>query len=409
MTRNIEIFLTVLRSAVCGETLSNVPDLSTEQWEDVFRLALEHELLPLVFDTVYGLTSVKKLEREKYKDYREKSLQLAVRQIIQTNEFLTLLLHAQEKGLDPVVIKGVVCRSLYPKPMLRPSVDEDILVPASQVKAFHDFFLQEGLFSDDPDADLNTATELSYHKENSPTYIEMHTEPFPSDSDAYGDLNALFDGALNRTVRVQIEDVSVRTLAPTDHLLYMLCHAYKHFLHGGIGIRQVCDIGMITKRYKTEIDWPDVFSKCKEIRIDRFAAAIFKIGEKYLGFSSPDIFASVNTDEQHLLDDILSGGNFGLSDVDRIHSSTITLEAVGSQRKGKKSRGFFSAAFPKRKSLEGRYPYLREKPWLLPVAWGQRITGYLLNRKAGIKGNPCRSLKIGRERTDLLKEYGIID
>ena len=171
MNAQEKAFLFVLRSGLTGGNLSPDMDMPPEQWDDVFRLAREHELLPLVFDTVYGLPSVKKLEREKQKDYREKSLQLAVRQIIQTNEFLTLLLHAQEKSLDPVVIKGVVCRSLYPKPMLRPSVDEDIFVPALQVKAYHDFFLQEGLFSDDPDVDLNTATELSYHKENSPTYI----------------------------------------------------------------------------------------------------------------------------------------------------------------------------------------------------------------------------------------------
>lgn len=36
-------------------------------------------------------------------------------------------------------------------------------------------------------------------------------------------------------------------LAPTDHLLCLLCHAYKHFLYAGFGIRHVCDIGIFAE------------------------------------------------------------------------------------------------------------------------------------------------------------------
>ena len=409
MTREDEVFLSVLRCAVEEESFSPDPDFTEKQWETVFRLAFEQELLPLVFDAVCVLPSVKRLDREKYRDRKEKSLQFAIRQIVQTNEFLTLLLRAQEQGLDPVVIKGVVCRSLYPKPMLRPSVDEDILVPPSQTEALHRFLLEQGLHADEPDADIKSAVELSYHRENSPTYIELHTKPFPPDNDAYGDLNKLFEGVFDRTARVQIEDVSVRTLSPTDHLLYLLCHAYKHFLHSGMGLRQVCDIGLMARRYNDAIDWKTVYEKCGEIRIRLFAAAVFKIGEKHLGLPMPDAFSAVETDESHLLEDILTGGNFGLNDADRVHSAAITLDAVASRRRGKKGGGVLPALFPKRTSLEGRYPYLRKKPWLLPLAWGQRFARYMLRRKDGTKGTPGRSLRIGRERVDLLREYGIID
>lgn len=404
-----EVLISIVRDGINGKNTLDDPEYDLDKWDAVFQLAREHELLPLVFDTCCGLSSLRKADKENENKYKELSIKAAVRQIIQTNEFLTLLLRAQKQGLDPVVLKGVVCRSLYPKPMLRPSVDEDILIPASQAEAFHAFLLDQGLFADEPGADVERAFELSYHKENSPTYIELHTTPFPPDNEAYGDLNELFEGIFDRTIRVQIEDVSVRTLAPTDHLLYILCHAYKHFLHGGIGLRQVCDIGMMARAYGEEIHWKNLLSQCERIRIERFSAAIFKIGGNCFGLPVPSVFDMDGIDEKHLLEDILSGGNYGVSDIDRVHSASITLDAAASRGERRRSGSLLAAVFPKRSSLEGRYPYLKTKPWLLPAAWGQRIAKYILHRDGLTKGNPSRSIQIGRERVELLREYGIID
>lgn len=377
-----------------------------DEWCALLQGGDTQNLLPLVYETVYGCPSFKALDKTIRAQYRDKSLQLATRQIIQTNQFLTLLLHARRAGLDPVVLKGAVVRSLYPMPMLRPSVDEDLLVDPAETEAYHRFLLSEGLFADDPDADLSQAQELSYHKENSPTYIELHTSLFPPDSAAYGDCNALFAGALERTVTVQIEDVPVRTLAPTDHLLYLICHAYKHFLHSGVGIRQVCDIGMFAKAYGSEIDWDWVVNGCQRIRVQQFAAAIFRITEHHLGFEMPTAFARFAVDESDLLADMLSGGLYGTADVNRLHSSTMTLEAVTADKAGRHRSGMLHSVFLPAKDLSGRYPYLRRHPWLLPAAWVQRLWGYAAKRKSV---DPAETIRIGNDRISLLREYGIID
>ena len=404
MTRIEQALLTVLRSVVHKGEVSDL-GLASEEWEKLLLLAQSQELLPLIYDNVYSCQSFRSLSAETSKGFREKALQLAMRQIVQSNEFLTLILHAQALGLDPVVLKGITVRSLYPRPMLRPSVDEDLLISPEGVEEYHRFFLSEGLEPDDPDADLAMVDELSYHKPNSPTYIEMHMKLFSSDSEAYGDCNRLFEGALNRDVSVPIEDVTVKTLAPTDHLLYLLCHAYKHFLHSGVGIRQVCDIGIYTEKYLNEIEWERILSSCKSIRIELFAAALFRIAEKHLGFTMPEAFAGFEVDEQPLLEDILSGGAMGTADEDRLHSGTITLDAVAAQKSGRNRKGLIKTLFPAAGSLAGRYPYLRKAPWLLPVAWIQRIFRYL--KRKDVKAT--ESVRIGTERVALLKQYNVID
>ena len=59
--------------------------------------------------------------------------------------------------------------------------------------------------------------------------------------------------------------------------------------------------------------------------------------------------------------------------------------------------------------VAGRYPYLKEKPYLLPVAWINRILKYGKETAGGsADNNAAQSIKIGNGRVALLKEYGII-
>lgn len=407
MSRVETAFFDALCVGVRGGELPREYDLTADEWEDLLLLSSEQEVLPLVYDAVCSCSSFHRIDRERRKYLRDKALSVAIRQIVQTNEFLNLILHAHEKGLDPVVLKGITIRSLYPKPMLRPSVDEDLLVPSGEMRKYHDFLVSEGLEPDDKELPPDGAPELSYHRPNSPTYIELHSTAFPS-SPAYGDCNEPFVGAAERSTEVTIEDVTMRTLSHTDHLLYLILHAYKHFLHGGFGIRHVCDMGMFAEHWGARIDAGYVMAQCEKLHIGRFAAALFRICEEQLGFGDLGLFPGIEVDTAHLLDDIISGGLYGANDINRMHSSTLTLEAVASQREGRKRRSALHSVFLPRKDLDGRYPYLRKRPWLLPAAWAQRIWKYVFDRRGG-RVSASESLKIGRDRIELLKEYDIIE
>ena len=65
--------------------------------------------------------------------------------------------------------------------------------------------------------------------------------------------------------------------------------------------------------------------------------------------------------------------------------------------------------FPPARQLAGRYPYLKEKPYLLPVAWINRILEYGKETAGSpTDNNAAQSIKIGNGRVALLREYGII-
>ena len=111
------------------------------------------------------------------------------------------------------------------------------------------------------------------------------------------------------------------------------------FLYSGVGIRQVCDIAIFTAQYEAEIDWECIVRDCASIRIDRFAAALFRVADRHLGFTVPEAFSGYDVDEGPLLEDMLAGGMYGTADEDRLHSASITLDAVAAQRQRRGAKG----------------------------------------------------------------------
>lgn len=408
MTETYERFLEALRCAVRGRSVDWREAISSQEWMRLIRLSQEHSVTPLFAQAVYRCSALAAVPTA-----QKMLLQLAKRSTIiqarRTAEFLLLYDALSRQGLHPVVMKGIVCRSLYPHPSQRPSVDEDLLIAPEDFSRYHRALTEYGLTLANPNQPLEGADEVSYLDARRQLYIELHMRPFPPDSKAYGDCNTLFAGILDRTVTIQVEGMSVCTLAPTDHLLYLLCHAYKHFLYSGVGIRQICDIGMFTRAYDGEIDWDHILNACQRIRIIRFAAAIFRIAQRHLGFEMPTAFSTIDVDESDLLEDMLSGGLYGASDINRLHSSTMTLEAVAANKTGRRRVGALHSVFLPVGSLSGRYPYLRRHPWLLPVAWVQRVWSYATKKNGSGPINPSESIRIGNNRISLLREYGIID
>ncbi len=102
---------------------------------------------------------------------------------------------------------------------------------------------------------------------------------------------------------------------------------------------------------------------------------------------------------------------FGSATGGRLHSSTVTLNAVAADRRGKRAKANpVKSLFPGAKSLQGRYPYLSRRPYLLPVAWVSRIWGYARETAAGEgSSSTAESLKIADQRIDLFRKYRIIN
>ena len=415
MKKTEQYFLEALSASLRGECVQWETPLEAQDWAALFKLAQAHHVLPMIYEAIYACPAAQRADAQLMLLSKRQTMQSVMMQAMKTGEFLSLMKHLKAAGVTPCVVKGVVCRSLYPSPDHRISGDEDVLIPPEQFDRCHEAMLAFGMQPADPQQDMRTAHEIPYGKPGSPLYIELHKHLFPPENDAYGDFNRFFADAHAHTVEIMVDGVPLTTLSPTDHFFYLICHAFKHFLHSGFGIRQVCDIVRFADRYGHEIDWAAVLDHCQDIRADQFAAALLKIGQTHFGFDPdaagvPQAWQAIAVDEGPMLDDLLDSGIYGDASMSRKHSSTMTLSAVAADKRGKKAgRNVLRTLFPSRSALEGRYPFLRTKPWLLPLAWARRIVRYVREpRGAGADNRAAESLRIGSERVELLRRYGII-
>ena len=412
MDATMKNFLAILNAALVNERAELEGEILPEEWNTLFRMAGIHNVMPLFYEAAYP--ALQQAGLPLLPVIRRKVMQQVLMQTMRTEAFLSLNQTLQAAGVQPLVVKGIICRSLYPNPDCRQSSDEDILITEEQFDTCHRAMLEFGMHTTAEERQLLTAHEIPYRKDGSPLYIELHRHLFPPESDAYGDMNRFFAGVFDRAIPEEIQGNTVYTMSHTDHLFYLICHAFKHFLHSGFGIRQVCDIILYANAYGSQIDWMQVLEHCQEIRAAQFAAALFQIGSKHLVFDPdqaayPDTWRQISVDEMPMLKDLLSAGVYGGADMSRKHSSNITLDAVAAQKQGRKRQNaVLASAFPSAAKLEGRYHYLKNNPWLLPVAWCSRLWTYSRETRNSRNNNAADALKIGSERIELLKTYDIL-
>ena len=391
-------FLHFAEAAVSGGELP----AENVDWPAVFALAGQQKLLPIVFEAVRKTPAAAE-NAALFAAVKQQVIAQVLHQTVRASEFSSLYQTLRAAGVHPVVVKGQLCSRLYPLKDHRISADDDLYIPDAMFMACHEQLLANGLTTDTPTDELATADEVSYTKKGSPLYIELHRHLFDSSEDAHDELNHFF---------VDLNPVEIDgflAMPPHEHLLYLILHAYKHFVRSGIGLRQFCDIGLWAREYHDEIDWQCLHDQCASVHAATFAAAAFCVARAYLGieFDLPAPW-NASVDVEPLLHDTLCGGVYGSNDYTRLHSSTVTLNAVKASRTGEKS-SVLSTVFPKREYLERRYPYLKKRPYLLPVAWLQRLAHYASEKKSGADSSASGSIKLAKERIELMKRYGIMD
>lgn len=232
-----------------AKTAISSGDLPAEKvdWPVIFTLANQQKLLPILFEAVRKTPAAEE-NATLFAVTKQQVIGQVLNQTVRSAEFTELYQKLRSASLHPVVVKGLLCSRLYPLKDHRISADDDLYIPDAKFMACHEQLLANGLTTDTPTDELATADEVSYTKKGSPLYIELHRHLFDSSEDAHDELNHFF---------VDLNPVEIDgflAMPPHEHLLYLILHAYKHFVRSGIGLRQFCDIGLWAREYHDEID-----------------------------------------------------------------------------------------------------------------------------------------------------------
>lgn len=393
-----QVFLNLLCAYFQNQTVAEIsPDLGA-----LYDLTFKHNLVPIIYDVLRKNDDFNPSSNK----FRETAINQIVMQQQRTEQFLNIYQKLLAANLKPLVIKGLVCRQLYPQSDYRCSSDEDIWIKPEdfntcfQVLTDNNFrCTNKQLITDDF---LNTVQTINFT--NNILTIEVHINPFGTSDKLHKQMNSYFKDAFDTSISIKVENQTIYTLNPTNHYLFLIIHLYKHFISAGVGIRQVLDILIFYQHYQKDIDNNKIKTILKDLHINNLYNAIMQIGKKYLGFNlTPNNQTIKNIDK--LTDNLIENGCFGTSNLNQVYSYFYPTISTRNQDSSA-IKNIVTILFPPVKQLSIRYPKLKEKPSLYLWFALKRIYNFLKKIITG-KLNPFKVYSLGKKRTKILKDMDV--
>lgn len=267
----------------------------------------------------------------------------------------------EKAEIDHILMKGFVLRDFYPVPELRTFNDIDIVIRPEDRQHCHDRMLALGY-------QVHTDWEPVFTYFQGKELYEVHTEIMEIDVTDKADYRGYFSQMWQYAQPVSAHSYR---FTPEFHFLYLLTHIAKHVYSSGAGIRMYLDVAAFVRHYGDAVDWVWIQSRLGELKLDGFAGVVLTAVEEWFGVPAPMPHGKIPAEvmEQFLAFTMEAGvfGHFQRNDALNKLKHTDQEEAVP------KLRQMLRQTFPSAQTIQARYTYLQDKPWLLPVAWIHRL------------------------------------
>lgn len=321
-----------------------------------------------------------------------------------------LLNRMEHAGIHTVLLKGFEVASCYAAPECRGSGDTDILVaPEDERKACH-FLEKEGFY-------VVPRWKHGHHAvATHPDWgiVELHILLYDEiiEDMWFGKKNgAEYVLEPHRLVHTEFGDYY--SLGDTDHLIFLALHAIKHFIESGMSVRMMLDIALWINCKKDTLDMARFWRVMDSLQYSQLVNCMLHALIRYGSFTEGDFQGLGNADAQHIdmiLTDIEEGGWLGIhnkSDREKGWHEYNRQKMLQYMKPWQYKLYMFkwqvnhtrTIAFPPKEKMVCKYPFLGEKPWLLPFAWLHRLifrgrkaarngalTNYVVNDKSELTG-----------------------
>lgn len=356
-------------------------------WKTVTEISKRHKLFPIVFcqyrDAVSGL-----VDGNTFLKMKNEVMSATVTQITNDIQLFKICEKLDSAGIAYSVCKGAACRAMYSQPDYRISCDEDILVERNDFPDAERVFCEDGY-----EQIIRNNIETVFVKNMLEIELQKH---FVGYFEKFDEINEIIYGGIKSGFYIEYSGKKLRTLPPDCNFLLLCLHFFKHFIRGGIGIRQLMDIVKFTDINKAEIDFDYCFGVLKDISADKLIKTVLKIGNKYFDTDfSVDIG---DADAEELLDDIFDSGAYGNSESEREHSGAVTQKMVFNG--GGRIKTLKDVILPDKRSVARGAPDVDSDGKLFKYR-AKRLINALTQK------NKYKALKISLKRQRLMKKMGI--
>lgn len=275
----IEVFLNLVRIGIRGpvEIQENI------DWDEIKALATQQGLSALVLDGVELLPDNLKPSKNELLQWIGEVIQEETICSVQKKAAIEMASLFHENSIRTYVLKGLVVAECYPKPEHRYSCDYDcFLLPVGGAfdawKLGNDLIRSKGY-------DVN----LEHYKNSTFTLPGLTVENHQFLTPFRGNKRM---ESLERNLQITLREDNGEDIFDGTWLyrppvmvtaLFLIEHAYSHFLHEGLTWRHILDWIMYKQKHNEEIDWSSLDSLVDEYGFRKFYDSFYQLGKYLLG------------------------------------------------------------------------------------------------------------------------------
>ncbi len=380
-------YIVELSRASIFDDIPKRPDAIIE-WKYIYDKASEQNIAGLLFPAVMKLDKKFLPDEELIKLWSNTMISTISIMSRRYNEFLRMNRIVKENGFNIIGLKGCILRNIYPIPELRTMGDFDVLVDKKSIGGIAKIFKDNGYDVINDAFGIVCKNDVAYWE-----VFDTIEEEFRYNSEKYDKL--FLSNCTNKD--------NFTFLKHTYFLAHMIVHMGKHYVREGAGIRNLCDVALFVKKYKAEIDFDKVREICSEQNYVNTYSYIINAINKWYDVDVSGIYVE-EKDCDLFMEYTMLNGIFG--------KQGNTLVSQAAKHEDDSIKGIRKILFPTVKMLDYRYKYLKKMPFLLPVAWIQRIFSAMFRWKYSLKtmaGDMKEAVEFSEERVKWLKKLGLYD
>ena len=275
-----------------------------------------------------------------------------------------------ENGISYCVVKGAASASYYPDPLLRAMGDVDFYVHPEDIDRALAVFEAEGFTRDQVNHPCHIAMK------NGKKHFEMHFKPVAYHNGPVGEkLEAYWCNIRETAVTSETELATYIGPSTFHHGFILLTHLQHHLFYEGVGLRHLCDWAVFANAFTSE-EFVAVFeTELKRIGLFRLAQLLSLCAVKHMGMPHKDWMGDDYETADELLEDILSGGNFGRKDKQRSYEGMF----IADRDTGDMSRGRLIQIFSSLNNIvDSHWRAAKKCPVLYPIGWAYFSLRYLI-------------------------------
>ena len=313
MTEQENLFFSIIRSALWGYPVELKEGFA--QWGDVMNLAKIQALMGLVGDVLLTRSEIRETLPSKFVERLQGIAKMSIGMNSQMNMTLQFIVtNLRNHGVEPVLLKGQGLASNYPIPELRQCGDIDLYVGAQNYAESYEIL--KNIVSEIDDQSCLNSDEKHYHARVGSIMIEVHRyadiHSSPTFNQIYQDYAQR--GLSEELIPIQFGNVRVNTPANNFNAFYVFNHMWHHFMHGGVGLRQLCDWILFLHSRAGKLDLDYLSSLLAEMKLIKPWKTFGCIAVDYLGLPKgefPLYESKYHKEAYKTLKRILYEGNFG--------------------------------------------------------------------------------------------------